>query len=180
MQVLRRVFARRVHPVLSTAQNASSTATCFPANCTTHTYYTSACLSTQAQAQAQAQAKLSPTQRPSKSDNVLCIHGLFATAMNTLPLVAFLRWQGWEGARPWSFPSRSGTLHAHATKLCKELQQAAAERPGRPIHFVAHSLGGLVLRAALNQGACPEEAKHGRAVLLATPNVRVFTCMRRG
>ncbi|NGX45422.1 MAG: hypothetical protein K940chlam2_00576 [Chlamydiae bacterium] len=70
----------------------------------------------------------------------------------------------------WSYPSKEGTIGEHALYLNLKLQEIAHERPGEKIHFVTHSLGGIVLRTAINLPTCPEEARNGGAVLLAPPN----------
>jgi hypothetical protein len=44
------------------------------------------------------------------------------------------------------------------------------KNPNQKINFITHSLGGLILRKALNHPNCPVEAKIGKAVLLAPPN----------
>jgi len=61
-----------------------------------------------------------------------------------------------------------GSLSSQET-LVKDLRQIAAKNPNTPIHFCAHSLGGVILRAALNHPHCPPEATKGRAVLVASP-----------
>ncbi len=66
----------------------------------------------------------------------------------------------------WDYPSRSYTIEEHAQFLVEELKSCRERYKGVPIHFVTHSLGGLILRAALNHPDCPKEAKIGRAVLL--------------
>lgn len=70
----------------------------------------------------------------------------------------------------WDYQSRRSTFEDHASCLVSFLQQVACSKPGCPIHFITHSSGALVLRAALNMPGCPMEAKIGKAVLLAPPN----------
>jgi hypothetical protein len=70
----------------------------------------------------------------------------------------------------WAYPSREKKIEEHAVDLVKELQKISYNNPGRPINFITHSMGGLVLRAAINHADCPEEAKIGSAALLAPPN----------
>ncbi len=81
---------------------------------------------------------------------------------------AFLR-EGYE-AHSWGYPSKERTIEEHAEYLAHDLRAAAERNPGEPIHFVTHSLGGIIVRAALNHPDCPEEAKIGKAVLLVPPN----------
>jgi len=70
----------------------------------------------------------------------------------------------------WDYPSRTKTIEGHAASLVEVLNVIAQRRPNEPIHFVTHSLGGVIVRAALNNPDCPYEAKIGKAVLLAPPN----------
>lgn len=70
----------------------------------------------------------------------------------------------------WNYPSREKFIAEHACDLVCFLKKIAENCPGEPIHFVTHSVGALVVRAALNRADCPDEAKIGRAVLLAPPN----------
>jgi hypothetical protein len=100
---------------------------------------------------------------------VVCIHG-FLGAPWTMQCYAGAFEKEGVPVTNWGYPSRDKTIAAHAEDLVKELQIIASELPAHPIHFVTHSMGGLVLRAALNHPLCPEEAKVGKAVLLAPPN----------
>ncbi len=100
---------------------------------------------------------------------VVCLHGFLRTRANTWALSAALRRDGWKTLN-WRYPSRSRTIADHAEALVGDLRKVAEAHPGEPIAFVTHSLGGLVVRAALNRPDCPQEALHGRIVLLAPPN----------
>lgn len=68
------------------------------------------------------------------------------------------------------YQSRKKTIEQHAEDLVVILNKIAAEKPGQPIHFVSHSLGGVIVRVAAAHPNCPEEAKKGKAILLAPPN----------
>lgn len=72
-------------------------------------------------------------------------------------------------ATNWKYSSRDCFIEQHAEKLVCYLTELANQKPNQPIHFVAHSMGGLVLLAALNHPLCPKEAKIGKLVLLAPP-----------
>jgi pimeloyl-ACP methyl ester carboxylesterase len=104
-----------------------------------------------------------------KDDSLVCIHGFLGAKWNMLYIAASFGSEGWDVTN-WGYKSREKTIEAHAEDLVRELKWLAAERPHKPIHFIAHSLGSLILRAAINHPQCPEEAKIGKAVLLAPPN----------
>ncbi len=77
--------------------------------------------------------------------------------------------EGYETHR-WGYPSRDKTIEEHGIDLVEALKKTALDHPGEAIHFVTHSLGGIIVRSALNHKECPEEAKIGKAVMLAPPN----------
>ncbi len=104
-----------------------------------------------------------------KEDSLVCIHGFLGAKWNMLFIAASFASEGWNVTN-WGYQSREKTIEEHALDLVNELQILAYERPNQPIHFVAHSLGSLILRAAVNHPLCPQEAKQGKAVLLAPPN----------
>ena len=64
----------------------------------------------------------------------------------------------------WSYPSRRHRLTEHITAFRRWL---TAQNFAGPVHFVGHSLGGLVIRGAL---ATDPPVTIGRIVMIATPN----------
>jgi len=66
------------------------------------------------------------------------------------------------GVRRFSYPSTAGQIDAHSRQLLKFARQT---RSGR-LHFVGHSLGGLVCLHLLNENP---ELPSGRVVLLGSP-----------
>jgi len=93
--------------------------------------------------------------------SVVLVNGLWLGNAALWPLARRLRRAGFR-VYPFSYPSVRNDLCANADRL-----QAFLERvPGETVHFVAYSLGGLVLRALfhLYPGQRP-----GRVVLLASP-----------
>lgn len=104
-----------------------------------------------------------------KTHTVVCIHGFLGSDWNMAFFKKHLTRSGWD-VISWDYPSRDATITQHAQAFVKQLQGIAQEDPGHPICFVAHSMGSLVLRAALNHPLCPMEAKIGRIVLLTPLN----------
>ncbi len=103
------------------------------------------------------------------SGSVVAIHGFLVNDTTMLPICRCLRKSGFRVCR-FSYESRKDTIECHGRHLVEFLKRLACECPGEPIHFVTHSVGGVVLRSAIAQPDCPQEAKIGRAVLLAPPN----------
>lgn len=109
------------------------------------------------------------TQTNPKSGTVVFVHGFMRTSKNMSALASSFRKDGWH-VENWSYPSRQKYIEEHAKDLVDRLNQISKQSPGKPISFVTHSMGGLVVRCALNLKDCPNEAKIGRAVLIAPPN----------
>ncbi len=69
--------------------------------------------------------------------------------------------------RNWTYPSLRKPVAHHAASLRDELARVTAERSYARVHFVTHSLGGVVVRQLL----CREPPGNvGRIVMLAPPN----------
>ncbi|MFZ0566178.1 MAG: alpha/beta hydrolase [Chlamydiales bacterium] len=102
-------------------------------------------------------------------ESVVCIHGFMTSARSMYPLKQALKDTEYS-IYLWSYPSRRKTIEGSAQLLVCFLQDIACRKPGRTINFITHSIGALVLRAALNLPGCPQEAKMGRAALIAPPN----------
>ncbi|HSX03538.1 MAG TPA: alpha/beta hydrolase [Rhabdochlamydiaceae bacterium] len=105
----------------------------------------------------------------SPEDSVICIHGLFAGPWTMQYIAKHFEKDGYQ-VKNWGYPSLDRKIEEHAENLVRELKKIALEKPGRPMQFIAHSLGCLVLRSAVNHPECPGEAKMGKVVLLAPPN----------
>jgi len=92
------------------------------------------------------------------------MHGLGRTRASMALLAGRLGWAGYDVANV-DYDSRGGTLAEHAETLAAEVSACCAAAPR--VHFVGHSLGGLVIRRYLAD--TPPESL-GRVVLLAPPN----------
>jgi pimeloyl-ACP methyl ester carboxylesterase len=102
-------------------------------------------------------------------ETVVLVHGFMQSKIHMAPVNYSLQKDGWTTVN-WSYPSKDKYIEEHGKDLALQLQKIAEQNPNQPIHFVTHSMGGLVVRSALNQENCPKEAKMGKAVLIATPN----------
>lgn len=102
-------------------------------------------------------------------ESIYFIHGFLRSKGSMKKMEKTFRKKGYKTVN-YDYPSRQKTIEEHGSDLALSLKARAKMQPGKPIHFATHSLGGIVLRAALNHPECPDEAKKGRAVLLGPPN----------
>lgn len=103
-------------------------------------------------------------------DTVVLLHGIGHTRWNMMGVEKALRRAGFDTINI-SHPSLSKDIGALAGFVNERLEkEKLLDRPGR-VHFVTHSLGGLVARRYLDQhrNDIPPE-KMGRLVMLAPPN----------
>ncbi len=95
------------------------------------------------------------------SSEIILVHGLWYRAWSMRVLRRRLEKSGF-GVRSFSYPTRTGTPEHNASAL----QEFAAKTSAAHLHFVAHSLGGLLVLMMLGRStALPP----GRLVLLGSP-----------
>jgi len=99
---------------------------------------------------------------------VVLLHGLARSHRSLGTLAERLTDEGYE-VLAFEYASTRAEIADHAAALATLLERHTAPRE---VHFVTHSLGGLVLRALLSDDDAPWRGVHrlGRAVTLAAPH----------
>ena len=104
--------------------------------------------------------------RPAPHSAVILLHGLFATHRSMRRLEFELLFNNFIVIN-WRYSSFLKTIEQHASRLSDLIQQLDADNHVDQIHFLTHSMGGIVARCALH---AQDFQKVSRMVMLAPPN----------
>lgn len=105
-----------------------------------------------------------------KPEVVVCLHGLARSRDSMKGLADVINETGDFSAITFGYPSMSATLDEHASALGKTIESLDG---ARRIHFVAHSMGNIVIRRMMAQQIERDgkiDPRFGRMVMLGPPN----------
>ncbi len=109
---------------------------------------------------------------PVEDTLVILVHGLYMHGIAMWPLRRRLEACGFR-ARQFSYPSLRLSVAENAARLARSLRDVDAP----VVHFLCHSLGGLLVRVMLLQSSWQ---RPGRVLTLGTPHLGCHVAMRLG
>ena len=97
---------------------------------------------------------------------VVLLHGIAKNASSMKKLEAYLKDHGYRTVN-FTYPSTTESIEALAGKYLPKAMEPCRKAQAAKIHFVTHSMGGIVVRQYLQNHRVPEGS---RMVMLAPPN----------
>jgi len=100
---------------------------------------------------------------------VILVHGLLHSSFTMQGLGKYLSGKGYD-IYLYDYPSTQYHIKEHGQIFREFLQQLMLEHPGKKIHFIGHSLGGIIIREALANIAEKYLTRCSCLIMLAPPN----------
>jgi triacylglycerol lipase len=97
-------------------------------------------------------------------DTIVLLHGLGRTSLSMSGIALAARMRGYRVIN-WHYRSLCGSIESHAAEFARRVLPRLAGRG--TVHFITHSLGGIIVRQVLAKYAIPNL---GRVVMVAPPN----------
>jgi triacylglycerol lipase len=111
-------------------------------------------------------AAADPTPTGHKKECVILLHGMARTTSSMHDLETYLSGKGYKTVN-LAYPSTSESIERIAAVYLPRAIAQCKDGPVDKIHFVTHSLGGIIVRQYLQTNSLPEGS---RLVMLAPPN----------
>jgi hypothetical protein len=111
-------------------------------------------------------ATADPTATSHNKECVILLHGMARTASSMHDLETYLSGKGYKTVN-FAYPSTSESIERIAEVYLPHAIAQCKDTPVDKIHFVTHSLGGIIVRQYLQTNPLPEGS---RLVMLAPPN----------
>ncbi len=99
-------------------------------------------------------------------ETVILLHGIFRGKLDMWPLQKYLELNGYKVLNI-SYPARRKDLESLAVYLDRKIKKHRNYNPDAKMHFVTHSLGGLLARYYIRDY---KPKNLGRVVMLGSPN----------
>jgi len=104
-----------------------------------------------------------------QSELVILIHGLMRSPKSMRFLKQFLQQRGYQ-VYSYGYESTKHSIHEHSLTLTQYLQKILKSHPGKKVHFVTHSLGGIIIRESLGKMSSAQLKNIGYLIMLAPPS----------
>ena len=116
-----------------------------------------------------AQVPLTPIKSEHPDEVVVLIHGLMRSTWSMLPLKYSLEEHGYT-VYNYEYHSARYTISEHGIHLNQYIDNFLVKNPHLKIHFITHSLGGIIVRESLSKRSKKQLKNIGYLIMLAPPN----------